>query len=181
MVHRSTILKKTAPEGEQPPVFFMIGSQRSGSNWLRTILDQREDLAGPHPPHMMRDFMPIVDKFGNLENSENMEILVDHLCTFVERNQVPWTDKHGEKISFCRHLIYRHAKEACSRLKGNRHTQKDVNGPVFLEKEFYILSIFDAIMNYYAKVNSKRLWMCKSMGMSKYHDFLLEFYGEERL
>jgi hypothetical protein len=29
-------------------IFFMIGSQRSGSNWLRTMLDEREDLAGPH-------------------------------------------------------------------------------------------------------------------------------------
>ena len=31
------------------PVFFMIGSQRSGSNWLRTMLNEREDLVSPSP------------------------------------------------------------------------------------------------------------------------------------
>ena len=80
---------KSGSEDIEVPVFFMIGSQRSGSNWLGTMLDQREDLAGPHPPHMMRDFMPIIDKFGNLADDENFRVLVDHLCTFVERNQVP--------------------------------------------------------------------------------------------
>jgi hypothetical protein len=30
-----------------PLVFFMIGCQRSGSNWLRTILGEREDLIAP--------------------------------------------------------------------------------------------------------------------------------------
>lgn len=56
------------------------------------MLDEREDLAGPHPPHMMCDFMPIIGKFGDLNKDENFRILVDHLCTFVENNQVPWTD-----------------------------------------------------------------------------------------
>jgi hypothetical protein len=32
------------------PVFFMIGSQRSGSNWLRTMLNEREDLVSPLAP-----------------------------------------------------------------------------------------------------------------------------------
>ena len=37
-----------SPEGFDPSakIFFMIGSQRSGSNWLRTMLSEREDLAG---------------------------------------------------------------------------------------------------------------------------------------
>ena len=55
------------------PVFFMIGSQRSGSNWLRTMLNEREDLAGPHPPHILRDFAPIVDKFGDMSEPKRVE------------------------------------------------------------------------------------------------------------
>ena len=54
------------------PVFFMIGSQRSGSNWLRTILNEREDLAGPHPPHILRDFVPILAKFGDVSHPEQL-------------------------------------------------------------------------------------------------------------
>ena len=56
------------------PVFFMIGCQRSGSNWLRTMLAEREDLIAPHPPHIMRDFMPILSKFGDLENMSNLKV-----------------------------------------------------------------------------------------------------------
>ena len=50
-----------------PPVFFIVGCQRSGSNWLRTMLGEREDLFAPHPPHIMRDFLPNLSKFGNLD------------------------------------------------------------------------------------------------------------------
>ena len=106
---------------ETTPVFFMVGSQRSGSNWLRTMLNEREDLGGPHPPHIMREFMPIIDKFGDLSDDESFRILLDHVCTFVERNQVPWTDKHGCNINFLRPIVYKCALDSCNRVKDARH------------------------------------------------------------
>jgi serine/threonine protein kinase len=171
---------KTTTTEKDNPVFFMIGSQRSGSNWLRTMLDQREDLAGPHPPHMMRDFKPIVDKFGDMNDASNLCILVDHMCTFVERNQVPWTDKHGLLIKFPRGLIYTAASASCERLRKNRAVVVN-DDPVALESGAYLLAVFDSIMNYFTKATGKKIWMCKSMSMSKFHDLLLEFYGEKRL
>jgi hypothetical protein len=36
-------------------------------------------------------------------------------------------------------------------------------------------------VGFYAKSNGKRFWINKSMGMSNYHDWLLEYYGEKRL
>ena len=47
--------------------------------------------------------------------------------------------------------------------------------------QYYLLSIFDEIMNTMARVNGKKIWMCKSMGMSQFHEMLLTFYGKERL
>ena len=44
--------------------------------------------------------MPILDKFGDLEVDENLEVLIDHVCTFVERNQVTWNDVHDRPIKF---------------------------------------------------------------------------------
>ena len=160
---------------KEKPVFFMIGSQRSGSNWLRTMLDQREDLVGPHPPHVMREFMPLIaqSKFGDLSQDENFNILVDHVCTFVERNQVPWNDKYGQRIIFCRQTVCDQAKASCERIK--LQEQGD------LDNELYLLSIFDSLMNFFADANGKELWMCKSMGMSAYHSSLLKFYGKRRL
>lgn len=52
----------------------MIGCQRSGSNWLRTMLSEREDLIAPHPPHIMRDFMPQLGKFGDLALQDNLQV-----------------------------------------------------------------------------------------------------------
>jgi serine/threonine protein kinase len=162
----------------QSLVFFMIGSQRSGSNWLRTMLDEREDLAGPHPPHMMRDFVPLLDRYGDLKVDDNFRILVDHVSTFVERNQVPWTNKHGRKIVFPRFLIFDSALASSKRISEQRKASKN---PAPLPSSMYMLCVFDAIMNYFTKANGKHIWMCKSMGMSKFHDLLLEFYGSERL
>ena len=158
---------------KKKPVFFMIGSQRSGSNWLRTMLDQREDLVGPHPPHVMREFMPLISKFGDLSQDENFNVLVDHVCTFVERNQVPWNDKYGQPIIFCRQTVCDQAKASCERVKNQEQGE--------LDNELYLLSIFDSLMDFFADANGKELWMCKSMGMSAYHTSLLKFYGERRL
>ena len=41
--------KAVSTDDPRAPVFFMIGSQRSGSNWLRTMLNEREDLVSPSP------------------------------------------------------------------------------------------------------------------------------------
>jgi len=183
------------------PVFFMIGCQRSGSNWLRTMLGQREDLIAPHPPHIMRDFLPIICKFGDLDDIDNLKILVDHVCSLVERNQVPWQDTHNRDMHFDRVAILKGSIYAMDSL---RHVQRmeqmgtsrkrinidtgfvedDLNASTtedIVGGEYYLLAIFDEIMNCYAKANGKKIWMCKSMGMSQYHDMLLRFYGKERL
>jgi len=170
--------KKCDRRSNSTKVFFMIGSQRSGSNWLRTMLNEREDLTGPHPPHMIRDIMPSIDKFGDLSKDENFRVLVDHVCTFVERNQVPWTDKHSSNVKFIRPIVYACAKKSCMRVRRERLDRGD---GTILCKGMYLLSVFDAIMTFYTKVNGKHTWMCKSMGMSKYHDLLLEYYGPKRL
>ena len=138
------------------------------------MLDEREDLAGPHPPHIMRDFMPIIDKFGDLSLDENFRILCDHVCTFVENNQVPWTNKYGQRMKFGRTQVYSKAIESCNRLLLQR-------GATVLSNGLYLLSIFDAIMEKFTLAYGKRTWICKSMGMSKFHNLLLEFYGESRL
>ena len=144
------------------------------------MLDQREDIVAPHPPHVVRDFMPIIDKFGPLCDDGNFLVLVDHVCAFVENNQVPWQDKHGQLIQFSRRTVFEQAKASCSRLRGNRKLSGfETDSP--LENELYLISVLDSVMDFFAKANSKPSWLCKSMGMSQHHKYLLEFYGTERL
>ena len=70
----TTTPKKTVKTSTTSQVFFMIGCQRSGSNWLRTMLSEREDLIAPHPPHIMRDFMPKLVKYGSLNDQKNLKV-----------------------------------------------------------------------------------------------------------
>lgn len=67
----------------------MIGCQRSGSNWMRTMLSGREDLIAPHPPHIMRDFMPILEKYGDLDSIANLKV-----------------SKAGIKVSYHNYRLY---------------------------------------------------------------------------
>ena len=41
---------------------------------MRTMLSGREDLIAPHPPHIMRDFMPILSKYGDLDLNSNLKV-----------------------------------------------------------------------------------------------------------
>ena len=50
----------------------------------------------------MREFMPILDKFMPLSEPANLAVLIDHVCTFVERNQVMWNDVHDRPLKFDR-------------------------------------------------------------------------------
>ncbi|MEQ9165360.1 MAG: sulfotransferase, partial [Fulvivirga sp.] len=67
-----------------------IGTQRSGSNLLRLILNQHDLISAPHPPHLLQTFVPLMPyyhaAFGN-----DLSVLVDNMCQWVEFNPVPWT------------------------------------------------------------------------------------------
>jgi hypothetical protein len=119
------------------------------------------------------DLIHLIGKFGDLSKISNLKVLIDHVCAFVERNQVPWENRHGQLIVFDRENIFVVSMNSVESLK-KKLTKRLCEG-------HYLLAIFDAIMNFYTKANGKWNWMCKSMGMSKYHDLLLQFYGERRL
>lgn len=69
----------------------MIGTQRSGSNLLRLMLNQLNGVSAPHPPHILERFMPVLSVYGDLANPANFARLVDDVCLLVEYNPVPWT------------------------------------------------------------------------------------------
>lgn len=70
----------------------MIGTQRSGSNLLRVMLDSIDRIAAPHPPHILQRFIPLLPAYGNLSESRNFHRLVADVCELVHINPVPWED-----------------------------------------------------------------------------------------
>ncbi|WP_372521940.1 sulfotransferase, partial [Sulfuricaulis sp.] len=63
---------------------FMIGTQRSGSNLLRLMLNELPRIAAPHPPHILQRMLPLVPNYGDLEKRENFAQLVEDVCRLVE-------------------------------------------------------------------------------------------------
>ncbi len=126
----------------QPQGIQMIGTQRSGSNLLRVILDQSEAIASPHPPHILVTFVPLLQFYGPLDESA-YKILINDVVDYVEANPVPW-----EGISLNRDLIFE-------------------NSTVYS-----IYEINRLIYEQAAIAKNARYWCCKSMANVHYADEL---------
>lgn len=111
----------------------IIGTQRSGSNLLRVMLNQHSQIAAPHPPHILQMFMPLLPKYGDLQVEQNFKQLVKDVCDYVLLNPVPWgTDFSEQKV--------------WDRLKS--HT---------------LIGLNSAVYEAYASEHNKTYWCCKSM------------------
>jgi LPS sulfotransferase NodH len=113
---------------------FMIGTQRSGSNLLRLMLNQLSDIAAPHPPHILHRFMPLVPGYGNLQRDENFMSLIDDVCRLIELNPVPW-----EGVTLDRKKV----AAAC--------------------RERSLMAVFGATYQALADSKGAKTWLCKSM------------------
>lgn len=77
-----------------------VGTQRSGSNLLRLMLNQLTEISAPHPPHILKTFFPLLDRYGDLNKVNNFRVLADDVCQWVNLNPVPWEGitLHAEEI-----------------------------------------------------------------------------------
>lgn len=116
-----------------------IGTQRSGSNLLRIMLNQLEEVSAPHPPHILKIFTPLLPLYGDLTIQLNFEKLVDNVCTWVESNPVIW-----HKKKFNRSIII----ENC--------------------REHSLIELFYQIYAYFGKICNSEFVCCKSMS-NVYH------------
>lgn len=66
----------------------MIGTQRSGSNLLRLMLNQLPQVAAPHPPHILKTFVPLLAAY---DAAGDWDPLVEDVCEWVDRNPAPWS------------------------------------------------------------------------------------------
>jgi hypothetical protein len=112
----------------------MIGTQRSGSNLLRLLLNQYVEIVAPHPPHILQRFYPLLPVYGDLSDNMNMMSLVDDVCVLVEKNPVLWNG-----ISLDR-------QEIMSECRNNS-----------------LIEIFRVIYDKMAITHNASKWLCKSM------------------
>ena len=119
----------------------LIGTQRSGSNLLRLMLNQLDDISAPHPPHILSTFLPVLDKYGNLKTSKNLNNLILDVCKWIKLNPIKW-----ENFNVSVDIIK-------SKLKSPS-----------------IFQIFSSIYALYAEQSNSKVWMCKSLSNMNYFD-----------
>lgn len=112
----------------------MIGTQRSGSNLLRLMLNQLPEMFAPHPPHILLTFYPLLSVYGSLDNEQNFKALIKDVCTVIELNPVPWDEE-----KFDRDVIF----STCEKRT--------------------LLEIFIRIHEYKCAEKNKTAWCCKSL------------------
>lgn len=130
---------------------FMIGTQRSGSNLLRLMLNQLPEIAAPHPPHILQRMTPLIPGYGDLSIDKNFIQLIEDTCRLVELNPVPW---HGVVLD--RAGLFRRCRERS------------------------LLSVYEAVYDVCAEVKGARTWCCKSLANINYVSQIEAYFGEPR-
>ncbi|MFB8025485.1 MULTISPECIES: sulfotransferase [unclassified Streptomyces] len=72
----------------------MVGTQRSGSNLLRLMLDQGGSLLAPPSAHELRDLLPLAPLYEPLDDVGNQRRLASDLSELVRANALAWPDGH---------------------------------------------------------------------------------------
>lgn len=73
----------------QNPIY-IVGTERSGSNLLRLILNSHSNITIPHPPHLMRDFHNLEVLYGDLNKEASFNNLLNDCVRFVNAHFAPW-------------------------------------------------------------------------------------------
>ena len=117
----------------------MIGTQRSGSNLMRLMLNQIPTIEAPHPPHILQRLMPLMSSYKDLSDASTFAQLVDDVCRLVELNPVPW-----DGVVLDRQDIT------------NRCTQNS------------LVAVFSAVYDVLAETRGAETWCCKSLANVHY-------------
>ncbi|WP_328685871.1 sulfotransferase family protein [Streptomyces sp. NBC_00343] len=75
---------------DQDGPILIIGTERSGSNLLRLILNAHSRITVPHPPHFMRFLTPVAGSYGDLSDPAGRARAVGDALGLLRRHIHPW-------------------------------------------------------------------------------------------
>jgi hypothetical protein len=131
--------------------FFIIGTERSGSNLLRLILNSHPVLLVPHPPHILKYFAPLVAGYGDLAEPPRLARLVGDVRGLIAAHIHPW-----EEIP----------------------SQTEIIAAV---KEPSLVGVFFAVYDCVCRKAGKQRWGCKSTFVIDHLDAVLAACPAARL
>jgi hypothetical protein len=129
---------------------FIIGTERSGTNLLRLMLNAHSSIAVPHPPHIMKFFGPLEPLYGNLTVDANFRLLIADVCRMVELHTYPWEIRPDREQVFQRAV--------------------DRN----------LLAVYFQVYDQYLAYARKQRWACKSTFMIEHVAEILRYQPDAR-
>jgi hypothetical protein len=130
---------------------FIVGTERSGSNLLRLILNAHPEITVPHPPHIMAFFAPLERYYGDLSSDVNFRRLADDVLRHIRSHIHPWTTPL-DRESLVREAVPRD-----------------------------LFGLFAAVYEQHCAAVGKRRWGCKSTFMIHYTERIFARYPEAQL
>ena len=125
---------------------FIIGTERSGTNLLRLILNSHPNISIPHPPHILKNFFGLEPFYSDFSIDDNFRLLIKDVARMVELHPYPW----GIKID----------KEKIFSQAGERN----------------LINVYFAIYNQYLESTGKKRWGCKSTFMIDHVGLVRKYY-----
>jgi len=125
---------------------FIIGTERSGTNLLRLMLNIHENIYVPHPPHILKNFTPLLKHYGDLSSEENFMNLLTDVVKSIRLHPYKW--EFDIEIKNIRKKV----------------------------QEKSLFGIFSAIYEDALKHKDKKRYCCKSTFMIHHVDEILQIY-----
>ena len=121
----------------------IVGTERSGSNLVRLLLDAHPSIAVPHPPHLVRYLAPLEASYGFRGDPRAFERLVDDALLILARHIHPWDVEVD---------------------RGRLVAEADPRD---------LMGVYLGIMDQYREAHGKARWGCKSTFMIHHVDRVL--------
>ncbi len=129
---------------------FIIGTERSGTNLIRLILNSHPNIAIPHPPHILKNFSKLEPLYSDLKKDINYKRLIKDVIKMVDLHPYPW------EIKIDKDKIFNSAKER------------------------NLINIFFAIYDQYLESTNKKRWGCKSTFMINHVALIRYYYPQAK-
>jgi len=72
------------------PTFYLLCSERSGSNLMRVILGAHTAISAPPPPHLLDKFIPRLPLYGDLAVDAHRARLAEDMADVLNHGIEPW-------------------------------------------------------------------------------------------
>ncbi len=114
---------------------FLLSSERSGSNLLRSIFRAHSNISAPSPPHLLNAFYPLLPYYGDLNEKENFFNLCHDTVKVLNSQLTKWNksfepreiQENASVSNLLGIMDYVYAKAAEEEDNGDRLFFKEIN------------------------------------------------------